>query len=398
MGQQARDLPDGVAMTMPLPKRLTFVVILLLLQIYSLSLSVYKVSHEKITEDEIKSKRLRRLMNFIFLSFPRRKRTQRHRQETRTQPNELHLMRAEEDHLSRHSVESSSKLRSNGRGIDSVPAGLRCGFKGTRLRYAPSGLHLRRPYSAAIFGTLSAALEGLNAANCTAPIDGDIAGDGVHTPLWVQQGILWLSVLTGPFLKPSQPRATAVKELAAGLVLTHLSLGMAVVVQIGQRTLTPLDAALVVMILDAQHAALAVSLSSRETLAARWGVVCITASQCFGLVVIGLVLVTLEGGSLYTEECSCFSWFWWAWRSTCADGKSLPDAERLVLWTYYAFRWLGSAQNWHFAVRYMWGFNYMEHDKERWDGVRPNPDSPEGKHGVPATVGFGFTQNLMLGL
>jgi len=42
-------------------------------------------------------------------------------------------------------------------------------------------------------------------------------------------------------------------------VVTHLSLAIAVLVQIGQGTLTPLSAATVIMILDAQNAALAVS-------------------------------------------------------------------------------------------------------------------------------------------
>jgi len=80
------------------------------------------------------------------------------------------------------------------------------------------------------FNKLQFAQEDLNTQNCKAPIDGDIAGDGVRAALWVQQGILWLSVLTGALLKPSQPRPTAVKELAAGLVVTHLSLAIAVLV------------------------------------------------------------------------------------------------------------------------------------------------------------------------
>jgi len=239
------------------------------------------------------------------------------------------------------------------------------------------------------FNKLQFAQEDLNTQNCKAPIDGDIAGDGVRSALWVQQGILWLSVLTGALLKPSQPRPTAVKELAAGLVVTHLSLAIAVLVQIGQGTLTPLDAAIVVMILDAQNAALAVSFSSRETLAARWEVVSVSASQFFGLVVIGMVLARFEDGRFVTSDCSCFSFFWWAWQSTCSpSGAILPPAERAVLWVYYAFRWLSSVQNWHFGVRYMWIFNLMEQDKELWDGVGPSFESPEGTPGVPPTTGF----------
>jgi len=239
------------------------------------------------------------------------------------------------------------------------------------------------------FNKLQFAQEDLNTQNCKAPIDGDIVGDGVRAALWVQQGILWLSVLTGALLKPSQPRPTAVKELAAGLVVTHLSLAIAVLVQIGQGTLTPLDAAIVVMILDAQNAALAVSFSSRETLAARWEVVSVSASQFFGLVVIGVVLARFEDGRFVTSDCSCFSFFWWAWQSTCSpSGAILPPAERAVLWVYYAFRWLSSVQNWHFGVRYMWIFNLMEQDKELWDGVGPSFESPEGTPGVPPTTGF----------
>jgi len=422
-----------VALTLALPARLTFVLILLIFQTYSLMLQVYKVSQEEIPEQLTPLQGW--FLKWFFLGFLKSDtRRPSFRPQNAAAPPAIQVPPT--------GANPSTQPKSNGSTPQSTPpephnpgplnsssdlhhAPLNGNINNcttTKLTSPPTELPppssdrgpswtslwiqgntiaiflLGLSFSIPIFNKLQIAQEGLNTAHCTAPIDGDIAGDGVRAALWVQQGILWLSVLTGAFLKASQPRPTAVKELAAGLVVTHLSLAIAVLVQIGQGTLTPLDAGIVVMILDAQNAALAVAFSSRETLAARWEVVSISAAQVFGLVVIGVVLARFEEGGFVTGDCKCFEFFWWAWQSTCEEGRGLPAAERAVLWAYYAFRWLNSAQNWHFGVRYMWIFNIMEQDKELWDGVGATGEGEDGTPGVPPTAGFGFLQNLVFGL
>lgn len=418
MVAQTKSLEDAVALTLALSARLTFVLIFLILQIYALALQVYKVSKEEVP-GQVTSPWQRGFIHVAFLGFlkrqpgvqdPIRPQTTPGAGATTTASNGTskrqgdsvsvlnsdrvgNSIREENSNGARNPVGTSNSAEV---GADAATADEECEpswtslwVQGNTVLLFVVGIALSIP----TFNKLKVAQEGLN-TQCKAPIDGDIAGDGVRAALWVQQGVLWLSVATGVFLKPSQPRPTAVKELAAGLVVTHLSLAIAVLVQIGQRTLTPLDAALVVMILDAQNSALAVSFASRETLAARWEVVSISVAQLFGLVVIGVVLARFQEGTLVTEECGCFSYFWWAWQSTCT---ALPTAERAVLWAYYVFRWLNSAMNWHFGVRYMWIFNLLEQDKTLWDGVRPTADT-EGTPGVPASIGFYFLQNMVFGL
>ncbi|KAK5655751.1 hypothetical protein OQA88_5288 [Cercophora sp. LCS_1] len=425
MGAQTRSLEDVVALTLPLPARLTFVLVFLVLQLYSFALQVYKVSQEGIPE-QIKSLWQRWFLHWFFLGFLKKKRKIRRSQTANViappaAPSPAGKSSA--DQANANGQDAGNSKTNGPNNIPTQPSESTIDGNATKPRDPPTppaeveeecapswtslwvqgntialflvGIALSIP----TFNKLEIAQEGLNTETCTAAIDGDIAGDGVRAALWVQQGILWLSVFTGAFLKPSQPRPTAVKELAAGLVVTHLSLAIAVVVQIGQGTLTPLDAAIVVMMLDAQNAALAVSFSSRETLAARWEVVSVSVAQFFGLVVIGIVLARFEEGRLATPDCSCFSYFWWAWQSTCPSGQTfLPRAERAVLWIYYAFRWFNSAQNWHFGVRYMWVFNLMEQDKKLWDGEPPTSNSPEGTPGVPPSIGFSFLQNMVFGL
>lgn len=408
MGAQTRSLEDAVALTLPLPARLTFVLVFLIFQLYSLALQVYMVSQEEIPK-QIESLWQRWFIRHFFLGFLKRgKKTRNNGLEPAVAPPRVQLAGANPpsqpngggtNGLSTHGSPPETLLNGNNKApepvtditatdADCAPSWTSLWLQINALAFCIVGIALSIP----TFNKLQVAQEGLNTQTCKALIDGDIAGDGVRAALWVQQIILWLSVGTGPFLKQSQSRPTAVKELAAGLVVTHLSLAIAVLVQIRQGTLTPLDAAIVVMILDAQNAALAVSFSSRETLAARWEVISVSTAQFFGLVVIGVVLARFEEGKLVTADCGCFSYFWWAWQSTClTSGAALPRAERVVLWMYYAFRWLNSLQNWHFGVRYMWIFNFMEQDSVLWDGVG-------GTLGVPPTIGFFFCQNLVFGL
>jgi hypothetical protein len=61
-----------------------------------------------------------------------------------------------------------------------------------------------------------------------------------------------------------------VKEVGGGLIITHISLAVALLIQMGRNTLSSVDAAIGFMILDAQNLALQVPFSMKETLAARW--------------------------------------------------------------------------------------------------------------------------------
>ncbi|KAF4468377.1 hypothetical protein FALBO_4729 [Fusarium albosuccineum] len=103
-------------------------------------------------------------------------------------------------------------------------------------------------------------------STCTAALDADVAGDGVRIGAWVQIGTLIVISLIGSF----HPEATGAKEIGAGLVLTHISLAISLLVQVERDTLGVADAAIGSMILDAQNMALSIQLVSKETLAARW--------------------------------------------------------------------------------------------------------------------------------
>ncbi|KAK3370781.1 hypothetical protein B0T24DRAFT_594676 [Lasiosphaeria ovina] len=183
---------------------------------------------------------------------------------------------------------------------------------------------------------------------CSVNIDGDLAGVGVRSALWVQQGLMWLLVISGAAL--IRPRKTACKEFATGLVIAHLSLAIAVVVQMQQQTLSPLDAAVGTMMLDAQNLGVSVALSSRDMLAARWAVVVVSISQFLGLVVIGVIMARFDDGLFAAPNCNCFSFFWWVWKSTCVAVSAI---EHPIFWIYYASRWLLAMRNWHFSISYM---------------------------------------------
>jgi hypothetical protein len=65
---------------------------------------------------------------------------------------------------------------------------------------------------------------------------------------------------------------TAGKEVGAGLLVTHISLAIALIVPLIRGNLSMVDAVLGSMILDGQNTALSIQLSTKETLAARWQV------------------------------------------------------------------------------------------------------------------------------
>lgn len=192
-------------------------------------------------------------------------------------------------------------------------------------------------------------------SQCDATVDGDIAGIGVRMAAWIQ--ITMLIFIIGVNQQATKTSNTATKELAGGLVITHLSLGISLAVLLHQGRLSALNAAIGTMVLDAQNVALSVSFSSRDVLAARWEVITISVAQFAGLVWIGLLMSQYRVGQYQTDDCRCFSFFWWGWHDTCSG---VPRMETSIFWVYYEFRWLGSVHNWLFGLRYMWDFDAWE--------------------------------------
>ncbi|KAK0386143.1 hypothetical protein NLU13_5980 [Sarocladium strictum] len=218
-------------------------------------------------------------------------------------------------------------------------------------------------------------------SQCDATVDGDIAGIGVRVGAWIQ--IAMFIFIIGASELAKERFGTAAKELAGGLVVTHLALGISLVVLLRQGRLSALNAAVGTMVLDAQNAALSVSFSSKDVLAARWGVVAISVSQFVGLTWIGLLMGRYQVGR-------CFSFFWWSWHDTCSG---VPRMETSIFWVYYEFRWLGSLHNWLFGLRYMWDF----HDWEA-KSAKAGPLSEPFWVNVHDTVGFSWYRYSVFGL
>ncbi|KAF4333223.1 hypothetical protein FBEOM_12958 [Fusarium beomiforme] len=163
-------------------------------------------------------------------------------------------------------------------------------------------------------------------------VDADLAGDGVRVAAWAQIIILLILCFAGMF----QRETTGVKEIGAGLALTHFSLNIAMLVQLAQHKLSTVDAVIGCMILDAQNMALSMQLTSKETLASTWQVLNVILTQLFGLCVIAAIMANVLDNSLDPTDCQCLAVFWWAWVGSCF---SLLD-DKVVFWMYYTFRLL----------------------------------------------------------
>ncbi|KAI8720183.1 hypothetical protein NCS52_00463100 [Fusarium sp. LHS14.1] len=202
---------------------------------------------------------------------------------------------------------------------------------------APLGVALLGVVLAAIvFTDVESPGEALH-GKCGVGVDADVAGDGVRIAAWVQVCVLIAISLLGTF----HPNATGAKEMGAGLVLTHISLAIALLVQVKQQTLTLADAAVGAMILDAQNIALSIPLAAKESLAARWQVRVMALIQLFGLITLLYIVRQLFQGSFSTKECPCLTVFWWAWLSNCQP----PQKEQALFWVYCSLRCLMLAQS-----------------------------------------------------
>jgi len=172
-------------------------------------------------------------------------------------------------------------------------------------------------------------------AECNINLDADISGDGVRASIWAQIGVLIFISAIGMF----HPYDTGIKEVAGGLVLTHTSLVIALIVQMHRGALTSVDAAVGAAILDAQNVALQIPFSHKETLAARWQVILIIPTQILGLTVLPSLVTGLARGDFASEGCECLFIFWWSWISDCGD-SSRDDNELSCFYVYYSLRWV----------------------------------------------------------
>lgn len=193
--------------------------------------------------------------------------------------------------------------------------------------------------------------------------DADIVGDGVRAAAWTQVGILFFITLTGIF----HYYKTAVKEIGGGLIITHVSLAIALLVPLARHELSPIDAILGSLILDAQGNSLSIQLVTKETLAARWQVGIVLLAQVLGLVIEGVLVGSYTTNLLRTTDCNCFSVFWWAWFSNCA---SVSPNEIEPFWIYFGYRFINIFHVSFYAITRAKTFD----DADKWD--RENPCDP----------------------
>ncbi|KAI0105903.1 hypothetical protein F4814DRAFT_452283 [Daldinia grandis] len=191
--------------------------------------------------------------------------------------------------------------------------------------------------------------------------DADIVGDGVRAAAWTQVGILFFITLTGLW----HIYKTAVKEIGGGLIITHVSLAIALLVPLVRGELSPIDAILGSLLLDAQGNSLSIQLMTKETLAARWQVAIVLVAQFLGLVIEG-VLMGYFTTNLHptSSNCDCFSAFWWAWLSNCPS-SSPNDAK--PFWIYFGYRFVNIFHGAFFSTTRTKTYD----DAEKWD--RENP-------------------------
>jgi hypothetical protein len=178
---------------------------------------------------------------------------------------------------------------------------------------------------------IAGTVPGTQTGQCPAGADGDIAGDGVRVALWAQVIVLMLLSMIGSFHR----EASGIKEVGAGLVLTHMSLAIAILVQMERGSLSSADAILGAMLLDAQNISMSIQLAAKEALAARWQVGIVLVTEVFGLAVSAELVRRFASGSFATDDCGCLTVFWWAWLSNCQES---PLDEMPIYWTYYACR------------------------------------------------------------
>jgi hypothetical protein len=180
-------------------------------------------------------------------------------------------------------------------------------------------------------------------SECSTRLDADVSGVGVRVSIWAQIGMLILISITEFF----HVEDTGIKDIGGGLVLTHFSLEIALIVRLCKRTLTSVDAAIGATILDAQNIALHVPVTAKQTLAARWQVILLVLAQIFGLALLPVLVVKLNRGDFASDDCKCLYIFWWSRLSDCG---TFPRGELSVFWIYYSVRCIMWVQSCFYAM------------------------------------------------
>ncbi|KAF6812844.1 hypothetical protein CMUS01_12963 [Colletotrichum musicola] len=215
------------------------------------------------------------------------------------------------------------------------------------------------PFGFCILGIilLSVLLTGNNERNCDqyVEIDADIGGPGIRFAVWAQGIVLLAIAIIGTF----HAKATGIKEIGAGLAITHFSLAIALLVEMAKKQvkdgnvtqLNAADAILGAMILDSQNVALSIPLVTKETLASRWQVCAMVFCQAFGLVLTGILVGNFGDGVFpielkqvkKPETCDSVRVVWWGLLSTPlsnSQDEQYTSPEMAVFWVYFTFRWL----------------------------------------------------------
>ncbi|KAK6221727.1 hypothetical protein QIS74_04599 [Colletotrichum tabaci] len=204
--------------------------------------------------------------------------------------------------------------------------------------------------------------------SCSKKVDADIAGRGIRFAAWTQIGVLLFVALLGTF----HNRATMAKEIGAGLVVTHLSLSIALLINRQYGQLTTAELVLGSMMLDAQNSALSIPLVTKETLAARWQVVITVVCQGFGLALLGVILHDIGDGKFVVPDCRCVAVAWWG--DVGAGVENCDPAVRFVpivrrqdmraLWVYYSCRLISYTQSSFHSLMNMEAFHQAENQTE----------------------------------
>ncbi|KAI0881534.1 uncharacterized protein GGS22DRAFT_172429 [Annulohypoxylon maeteangense] len=205
--------------------------------------------------------------------------------------------------------------------------------------------------------------------------DADIVGDGVRAAAWTQVGILFFITFTGIF----HFYKTAVKEIGGGLIVTHVSLAIALLVPLARHELSPIDAILGSLILDAQGNSLSIQLVTKETLAARWQVAIALISQLLGLLIEGTLVGFFTTNRLPTKSCNCFSVFWWTWFSNCS---SVSPNHVEPYWIYFGYRFINILHGSYFAITRTTIYD----DADKWDRENPCDPCDNCRTGEPSTL------------
>jgi hypothetical protein len=194
--------------------------------------------------------------------------------------------------------------------------------------------------------------------HCTTA-DADIVGDGVRAATWTQFVILALIAIFGSL----NPDHSAIQEVGAGLLVTHIALAIALLIPAFSQQLSPIDSILGMMILDAQNSALSIQLVAKQTLASRWQTYTVIVGQLAGLAAIGMLIDNFTKNGLATDECSCVSVFWWGWISNCAEGR---HDDHQAIWTYYALRAITIIHSCTIASLKTFSFDNAKRQEERY--------------------------------